>query len=762
MKARTNRRVALLIPFALLSTFAFAGVPGSASAQSSTPNKVVDFETIAGSLNSDGSLARERLIDDLRIYGQGDVTVTDPQSTNGLRNLLGYSGPVAQSNNTVRYTVNNLNGSKRFLTVSTPDKSPPIAMSIAYTLNGQSESDGTHLVGKTGDVGISFTVKNTTSQTQTVTYKDTQGDTLSSPMQVALPMVAQLQVTLPPNVFTQVDAPGADIATDAFGDKLVQWSMVLVPPIGDVTQTVSLQAHADSFSLGPVQLAASPVAPQDRQYLDYAETQFQNAIQQSGSLYSGTTGLATQLDSVNAGALKIIGGLTKLYKGAQKLAKGLSSAIDPAGTLITGIGKLKGGLSGLIGGLNKVKAGVASGSGPLVSGVGALQDGLAAIQDCLTGTGKLKCQGHAITGSTANAILPLVEAGLAVCLQGASIGACQGNDSVTLIAKQLESGVAACLPHNSGTPCSGNSSIYDLAGALTAYCAGDATCLSIVGGIQSIADSVNTDAKTALDGQQALINGLLNGSGGSPGVLGGLNGIGLIAQGVSDGIGSDSPAAVAACAKNSKLCTVRAGLGVLLQKVTSGFTQLLAGVGSDSPSAVNACLADSSKCTLLSGEGAVLNGLGQLQTGLQSGLGQAAAGAKLIATCVGAAGNACQGGPSVKGGMSQLQQGVYAINELGVKEVARQANDTQGTIGAQLAVMQAEDKRAQSQSLLYGPPSSDQAQTVVGGSSVILTMDALDGRKSQSVSRGIFAAVALLLLVGLGLVGMRGMRRSAA
>ena len=96
MNRRTNRRIALLVPFALLSSFAFAGLPGTASAQqTSTPNKIVDFETVAGSLNPDGSLSRERLLDDLRVYGTGDVTVVDQQPTAGLRNLLGYSGATA-------------------------------------------------------------------------------------------------------------------------------------------------------------------------------------------------------------------------------------------------------------------------------------------------------------------------------------------------------------------------------------------------------------------------------------------------------------------------------------------------------------------------------------------------------------------------------------------------------------------------------------------------------------------------------------------
>src|SRR5439155_13960614 len=124
---------------------------------------------------------------------------------------------------------------------STPDRDPPVAMAVTYTLDGQNVSNGSDLVGKTGDIGISFTVKNTTSQVQTVSYKDSTGNTQTSQMQVPLPMVAQLQVTLPPDVFTELSAPGADIVTDAFGNKILNWNVVLVPPIGDVTQTVTLQ-----------------------------------------------------------------------------------------------------------------------------------------------------------------------------------------------------------------------------------------------------------------------------------------------------------------------------------------------------------------------------------------------------------------------------------------------------------------------------------------------------------------------------------------
>jgi hypothetical protein len=775
MKKRSNKRVALLIPFALLASFAFAGLPGSASAQSNTANKVVDYETLTGSLNSDGSISRLRLLDDLRVTGTGDVVVVDPNSTTGLRNLMGYSGPEAAGSNQVKYTINNLDGTKQYVTVSDPvGKQPPVAMSIAYTLNGQSVASGSDLVGKTGDIGIAFTVKNTTSKTMNVTYKDTQGNTLTSPQQVPLPLVAQLQVTLPPNIFTQLNAAGADIFTDAFGNKIVNWALVLVPPVGDVTQTVTLLAHADGFALGPVQLAAAPVAPQSRNYLDFAENQFANGIEQSGSLYTGTTQIADNLDTLHTGTLKLVGGIEKLYKGAQKLATGLNSAIAPAGTLMAGIGKLQTGLSGFAGGLNQVKGGVPAGAEQVKSGVAGLDAGLAQVVDCLNGTGapcKDKSGPHAITGPYKAAIVPQLSLGLNACLVSIIGGSCNGNDSVTRIAQQLKTAADACLSGAGPTACNGAApSILTLANSAlgTAACSGDPGCATAVGTIAALVPQLQTAADQALVGIQDLISGLLNGPHGNDGILAGLSGIDQIATGLATrGIGGAPTAAqIAGCQAQppTDKCTVRAGLAALLEGVTSGFDQLLAGLGSDSPAAVQACVAhpDKQHCTLLSLSGALTNGLGQLQTGLQSGLGQAATGATTIATCLGAVGNKCQGGPSVKSGMSQIEQGVYAINELGVKEVARQAHDVQGTVGAQLAVMQAEDKRAKEESLLYGPPTSDQAQTVVGGSSVLLTMNALDNGHSETVSRGVYAGIALLLLVGLGMLGLRGMRKPAA
>src|SRR5436305_387027 len=117
-------------------------------------------------------------LDDLRVFGHGAVTVVDPSGTQDVRNLLGYSGPSVQGGNLV-YHLSNLEGSKQFLTVSTPEKQPPLAMAVQYSIDGRRIS-GQDLVGKSGDVQITFTVHNTTAKTMNVTYKDATGTTQST------------------------------------------------------------------------------------------------------------------------------------------------------------------------------------------------------------------------------------------------------------------------------------------------------------------------------------------------------------------------------------------------------------------------------------------------------------------------------------------------------------------------------------------------------------------------------------------------------
>jgi putative membrane protein len=745
-----RRSLALTLPFLVLASFAFVGTPGSGAQTFSPPNKVVDYQTVAGMLNSDGSVDQVRLLDDLRLYGTGDVTVNSPNSITGVRDLLGYAAPQVVGGKQLRYSVQNLDGSTRFQTMTTPDRSlMPLSMAVKYTLDGRPIA-GSDLVGKTGDVGISFTVKNVSSRRMDVTYRDSTGRKITKPMMVPLPIIGQLQVTLPPAHFTNIESPLANVATDPFGNKIMAYSFVLFPPLGDLAQTVTLKAQATDFALGQVQLAGMPVAPKSRPELDYAEIQLAQGSDQASTLVNGANLIAKNLNKVYAGTSKLLAGLEKLYKGALKLSAGLTASIAPGGQLMGGIDTMRSSLRTLATG---VKA-----NGPALSaGVRKLDTGLAQMQSCLTGDGKGQCKGHSIAGLFPAGLVVSLQAGLNACLTSYWPGLCpfgpnQNNDSATRTLGQLKGLIDGCLS-GGATACKGNKSLQVLAGEIrdSGGCQTDTACADAVDALESMLPSIQTDSDQLTDNGLAVLQAVMNGRA-KQSIWVGLEGIKEIADGLSAGIGSTAPPEVAACAKDPAKCSVRAGLAVLLQQLVGGF-------GSDSPAAIKECLADRSKCTLLSGVGAIVNGLGQLQTGLKSGIGEAATGAGTLATCIGAGGPApCQGNPSVESGVSQVNNGVFLINEQGVKVVAASGTKTQLDVAQQYGLLRAEDTRAQEEAFLYGTPTSHNAATVVGGSSYVLMMDALDGRNAQTTFRAGLGVIVLLLAFGLGFVLKRRTR----
>ena len=702
-----SRRAAVFVALLVVSAVAFAGAPGGVAASPSTPNKVVDFETIVAGLNTDGSLHRVRLLDDLRIYGSGDVTVIDPSSTEDVRNLLGYRAPDVETD-AIRYHVSDLEGSAQFLTVSRPDKAIPLAMAVRYFLDGERHADGKDLVGQTGEVTLRFSVTNTTSKLERLRYKDAAGNRQTTLARVPVPIVAQLQLLLPPDHFTSVEAPRADVVTDPTGNKIVNWNMVMIPPIGDLTQTFTLRAHAEDFRLGPVRLVGAPVAPRSRQFLDYAEEQLAGGVDSATSLYTGAGAIGENLDKLHEGTVKLLDGMEKLFAGSQQLTAGLNKAFSGSGQLTAGLDEAASGSGQLTSGLTKLE----DGSNQLTSGLGQAVAGVGRPTD-------------APTASIAGGLNALKD-GLGQILGGLEqLGAGIPQASAQLTGLQTVAKTYGTLLQAAATACAADPDGYcstvnftpgvTIQGAITKA----ANCLSGIG-VSDCAPQVPSIATVA----------------------------GLLAAGLDD--------AVAGLGSKNNPHSLIGGTAAAIE----GVSKLIAG-SQTLRSGLEKAYAGSGKIS--AGLGLAQDGSSQLTTGLRD---QAAPGSAELTAGLGKAadgsGQITGGLGKAKGGTSQVESGVYAINELGVKEIGRAANDTAIDIGQSLATLRAQDRRARTESLLYGPPSSDQARTVVGGSGVVLVLDALDGREADTVTRNIYVGIALLLLLGLALLAARRVRGAVA
>ena len=732
------------------------GAPAPVGATTGLPNEVVDFETLFASIEADGTPRNVRLVNTLRILGEGNVVVTDPTSTEDFRVLSGFSSPEV-GDGEVTYTVEGLDGAEEFVSVSTPDVEPPVSMLVTYLLDGE-RVEPEDVVGASGDVRMVFDVANNTSESQELTYKAANGEQQTFTDEVPLPMVAQLQMELPSGTVTGIDAPEAEKVTDSRGNITLLWNLVMVPPIGDTVQSVEVGMRAEDFQVGAVRLTAVPVAPKNREFLAFAEDELAHGQESAAGLYEGSTVLGSNMDSLHDGTLDLLDGMEQLLAGAQELAAGLGEAFSGSGQLTSGLGRAHSGSGELSAGLGDAR----EGSGLITGGLGDLRGGMKQI-----GGG-----------------LDLVGGGLdqlAAGLPEGQVGAGQISDAAAGI-QAIAASLADCLT-GGGTPCSGNPSVSNIAGSISAGgtalqgAAGQVGTVS--GGIGATlsgvpdCDETLEPACTPIEGAiatalglnaniPALVAGI---QGGLTNIIGGANGIQAIVAGLSACLtGGGTP-----CSGNPSVSNIAGQIQAGALQLAEGIAEAIDGVGqlTDGVGELSDGMTEA-----LDGVGELHDGSRELTSGLGDavegsraltvGLGEAASGSARLTDGLGRAadgsGRLAEGQGEAKDGAGQIEQGVYSINELGLQEIARGANQTADELARALALMRAQDRRAEEDSLTYGPPSADNAETVVGGASIVLTMDQLDNRSSESAGRGVTAGVAFLIVLAIGLLATR-MRR---
>ena len=183
---------------AVIGLVAAVGVlPGLSFADGDTSNDVstVNAETIQTYLDADANINDSRIYEQLTLTGDGQVTVDNPVDSDGLRNLDGFGGLDAKDGNLQQQY--DVNGVARSRTVSNFDSSKlPISVDVTYELDGKTVS-ADDLVGATGDVNVSYTVKNLTAKKMPLTYSDGNGGTKTEVSDVSIPLVGTVVFDLP-------------------------------------------------------------------------------------------------------------------------------------------------------------------------------------------------------------------------------------------------------------------------------------------------------------------------------------------------------------------------------------------------------------------------------------------------------------------------------------------------------------------------------------------------------------------------------------
>ena len=345
-------------------------------------------ETVQAYLDASGKVDVARVYEQVAMKGHGTVDLKNPVETQGLRNLDGFGGFEVKDGAMIgRYDVD---GEQQLRTVSDYTKKLPLEVHAAYTLDGKPVQPG-DLLGRSGRLEVTYTVKNVTATSQVVTFDDGTGHTTSATEDVVIPMVGSLTTTLP-GTFTNVSSKEANLAGDGRGGTKLTFTMTLFGPIGTPTTTFGYAADIVDGTLPKASVAALPVSPLDSPSFKGGAASYKSGATTGATLTAGATEIDSNLLKLRDGAGTLLAGLIQLRDGARQLDAGLGAQAVPGSRLLaTGAGQLKDGTEKLRSGAGAAKDGsskvadgatkVASGAGRLDAGAKKLSDGAAQVDD---------------------------------------------------------------------------------------------------------------------------------------------------------------------------------------------------------------------------------------------------------------------------------------------------------------------------------------------------------------------------------------------
>jgi putative membrane protein len=707
-------------------------------------------ETVQTYLDADGKIDSSRIYEQLTLTGDGSVTVENPVGDNSLRNLNGFGGMDAKDGVVEQHY--DVDGVSQSRSVSTFDTSKlPLSVGVEYKLDGKKVS-ADDLVGATGDVEVTYTVKNLTTKKVPLTFTDGNGGTTTETGDVPIPIVGTVVFNLPKN-YTNVQSVAASMGGDGHGGTQMQYLLSLFPPIGSDTVSFGYTAHLTDGVVPPVSFTAVPVDPLTNPTFTTAAASYQSGADTGDKLAAGATKINTNLLRLRDGAGQLLAGLIKLNDGAHQLDDGLSGQAAP------GAQKLADGTSQASEGGRKLTAGLSQLHGALATLPNTLAHNkkyqllLGALTQIADGVGHVDdpATEKTVLGGL-NAIQQGLEIGpgndcLAATIAGTEPKKCGAIDAVRALSQSLS--IARSQGLTNSPVVLGKLTVIPEGYLLqkladiraTTGCSSDPGCQQQIDVLSTLFDQ--SKSGDLFDQQLELLQTSLNtiADKADKQLLNPGAGLDQLRAGLSN------PHAAKDCAAAQKTQTsaddcgireaalaVRGGIPLLVDSLRQ---QILAGLGSPTPGC------DPTK-TLRCGAAALADGLGQLDSGahqLSDGLNTAADGSGRLA----------DGMQQARDGAPKLENGANELSERGVVKIVQAGQDTAQQYGKLYAVLAEGAKRAHTDGMVYGAPDDS-----MGLMAYDFEINGTDGQESRNVERLLLAVV----LGGLGL-GAFALRRRA-
>jgi putative membrane protein len=341
---------------------AFALLAGPAALPALAENATIEHrQSVLTELDADGTIRTARYFTQLNVTGGEALSVSD-QPTAGLRNLESFGG-VDRDGNALSYPA----GFSR--TVADFDGDQPVSIEVSYRLDGEPIAPR-DLVGRSGEVEVTYRVSNDTAVSQEIEFKDATGVWRTETIDVAVPMVGSLSLDLGEH-FTDISAPGAVTVGDGRGDTRLQWSLLLFAPLGSEVVEASWTAQVEDATVPAVRIQVLPVDKTSFGSLASTEAAYRSASDDTYALTQGAIKIDRSLSRLASGAASLLDGLGQLKDGAEQLASGLTTAVDGSGELSDGLVRLATGAGDLRDGVSQAR----NGSDDLAEGLGQLDAG---------------------------------------------------------------------------------------------------------------------------------------------------------------------------------------------------------------------------------------------------------------------------------------------------------------------------------------------------------------------------------------------------
>lgn len=219
-------------------------------------------KSVLVSTNPSGTPKMTVLLSNTQASGTGSATVKVPVGTEKASNSDGFTAPVMEGDSIV-YDVTNSGTQQQTFGASNAsyDGKLPVTIDVQTWVDGQ-KIDPSEMVNVSGKVRIVYTFTNQTAEKTQISFRGPDGKLITQEKEIPIPFGGAFSVTLPKQ-FADVNAPWAEGGVSPAGTTLAG-TIMMIPPIGKVQQSIAIEARADRASLPNSSFQALPITLTDQ------------------------------------------------------------------------------------------------------------------------------------------------------------------------------------------------------------------------------------------------------------------------------------------------------------------------------------------------------------------------------------------------------------------------------------------------------------------------------------------------------------------